>query len=126
MKNNDNYELLNQEPNDEDNELELDVFLKENKRKIIKKRRSRKLAIIKKAFFYLIFLFALITFVFVLYQYNHVMFKVLPGFLRPNNQIYPEWSFKLEAHGTESCIKTYDIDQDGLDDIIFGLASLYI
>jgi hypothetical protein len=44
--------------------------------------------------------------------------------MRSNIEIYPEWSFRLESHGTESCIKAYDIDQDGLDDVIFGLASL--
>jgi hypothetical protein len=101
----------------------LDIFLNENKKKLVKKR-ARKLAIFKKVFFHLIFLFSLITIIFVLYQYNHVVLKVLPEFLRPNDaKIYPEWSFRLESHGTESCIKTYDIDQDGLDDIIFGLAS---
>ncbi len=59
-----------------------------------------------------------------MYQYNHAVLKVLPGFMRSNIEIYPEWSFRLESHGTESCIKAYDIDQDGLDDVIFGLASL--
>jgi hypothetical protein len=34
------------------------------------------------------------------------------------------WSFTLESYGTESCIRVLDIDQDGLDDVIFGLAGV--
>ncbi len=35
-----------------------------------------------------------------------------------------EWSFKIEAYGTESCIRLFDINEDGLDDLIFGLAGV--
>ncbi len=30
----------------------------------------------------------------------------------------------MNNNGTESCIRLYDIDGDGLDDIIFGLAGI--
>ena len=33
-----------------------------------------------------------------------------------------EWKSYMNNYGTESCIRLYDIDGDGLDDIIFGLA----
>ena len=32
------------------------------------------------------------------------------------------WFFNMNSYGTESCIKLVDIDLDGLDDMIFGLA----
>jgi hypothetical protein len=36
--------------------------------------------------------------------------------------INTEWSYEFEGFGTESCIRLYDVDEDGLDDIIFGAA----
>ena len=35
-----------------------------------------------------------------------------------------EWSFDISAFGTESCIRLYDVDGDGFDDILFGAAGL--
>jgi len=37
------------------------------------------------------------------------------------NSIASDWSFQIESVHTESCIKLIDIDEDGLDDIIFGV-----
>ncbi len=39
-----------------------------------------------------------------------------------NNDINTEWSYEFEGFGTESCIRLYDVDGDGFDDIIFGAA----
>ena len=35
-----------------------------------------------------------------------------------------EWSFDISGFGTESCIRLYDVDGDGFDDILFGAAGL--
>ena len=37
------------------------------------------------------------------------------------NKYNYDWYYTYESFGTESCIRVYDIDQDGLDDLIFGL-----
>ena len=38
------------------------------------------------------------------------------------NSIASNWSFQIESVQTESCIKLIDIDEDGLEDVIFGVS----
>ena len=35
-----------------------------------------------------------------------------------------DWDLLMDSYGTESCIRLFDIDDDGLDDILFGLATV--
>jgi hypothetical protein len=91
-----------------------------------KSRQHKKLIIILFSLICVAFLF------FVIFIFGHenifqkTFSKVSSIFGR--NQLFigdvNEWSFSIESYGTESCIRVYDIDQDGLDDLIFGLAGV--
>ena len=96
--------------------------------------------------FYAIVIFCLISLVVILVQYNQVILKTFRKlsvgsiyfghsgdekyYDYDESSLYEEessnWSLNMTSFGTESCIKLYDIDQDGLDDIIFGLAGMFV
>lgn len=98
-----------------------------NKFKILKKKKKIFHSKLINFFFLLISIafLLIILFVFGLDQFVIKSFKSIrfPAFLNYKNQKIDnnEWSFSLNSFGTESCIRLYDIDEDGLDDLIFGL-----
>jgi hypothetical protein len=69
-----------------------------------------------------------------LYDYDNVLFTPVKNFMfnvNTNEKTHvsqtntnTEWSFDISAFGTESCIRLYDVDGDGFDDILFGAAGL--
>ena len=78
-----------------------------------------------RCFFSYKFLFFILTIV--LLVLSIVLFQFL--IKRPDinkvdkveSSLYNEWSFNLNSSEFHSCIKLIDIDEDGLDDILFGV-----
>ena len=52
------------------------------------------------------------------------MIKILRQVDKNKTSNNNEWSFSMDLYGTESCIRFVDVDEDGLDDLIFGLAGI--
>lgn len=53
-------------------------------------------------------------------------FKKFSSFIEDKltNKYKYDWYHSYDSFRTESCIRVYDIDQDGLDDLIFGLVGI--
>jgi hypothetical protein len=75
------------------------------------------------------FSFLLITFLIMavfLLGYDQVVEKKFLNYSHQsfnNDHSSRDWSFNLTYLGSESCVRLVDIDEDGFDDIIFGVAS---
>ena len=93
------------------------------------KRRRRSCCRFRTSLILFILLLLLIgTLLVSFYNYSTILsssiFKLTESFkfLLNNNEQSSEWYLNMSAQGTESCIRLYDVDGDGLDDIIFGAA----
>ncbi|RMZ97392.1 ITFG3-like isoform X1, partial [Brachionus plicatilis] len=81
-----------------------------------------------KCFYFLLFIIFifLIYFVFGMEKSLLSSIKKISSFVEQNfkNKNKNDWSLSIDSFGTESCIRVYDIDEDGLDDLIFGLVGI--
>jgi len=119
-----NYELLNQELDEEINdELLQEEFKMIDDLESASKRQFKffKCSCYNIKFLYFILCSFVLAMFFALYliQYQYPTIETL--FYGYESF---EWENYMNNSGTESCIRLYDIDGDGLDDIIFGLAGI--
>lgn len=42
----------------------------------------------------------------------------------PNEIVQPDWSIYFHSYSSQSVVRMFDVDKDGLDDVIFGLTSI--
>ena len=52
------------------------------------------------------------------------LFFLIKNVVKNSQIINNNWSFHIDSVQTESCIKLIDINEDGLDDFIFGVLLL--